>query len=275
MAGVVKVFVESNNGSLIERKAGQVQRVVLRQLQREEDLSISASPDVADNEQLAKVEMSFGGFPKSVERKTLDSDLLYFEFPFGPKEVTYGDHALQYQEIKRPGLKPLLRARAPKNRTLTLTAIIADRRTRGLGSCEDQLQKLKDMAEADFDLEFRHGFVTFPARLRITRLGITSRERTVNGEITKAQVTLSLKEVLPLNIDIVTLAAITEEPKKIAVVPGDEEEKEKEVPNAQEAQSGEDWLDPDHDPTTVDVQYYIQKRSDMNTADFALLQRYM
>ena len=68
---------------------------------------------------------------------------------------------------------------------------------------------------------------------------------------------------------------ITEEPKKIAVVPGDEEEKEKEVPNAQEAQSGEDWLDPDHDPTTVDVQYYIQNRSDMNTADFVLLQRYM
>ena len=91
MAGVVKVFVESDTGSLIERRAGQVQRVVLRQLQREEDLSISASPDVADNEQLAKVEMSFGGFPKSVERKTLDSDLLYFEFPFGPKEVTYGE----------------------------------------------------------------------------------------------------------------------------------------------------------------------------------------
>ena len=82
MAGVVKVFVESDTGSLIERRAGQVQRVVLRQLQREEDLSISASPDVADNEQLAKVEMSFGGFPKSVERKTLDSDLLYFEFHY-------------------------------------------------------------------------------------------------------------------------------------------------------------------------------------------------
>ena len=177
MAGVVKVFVESDTGSLIERRAGQVQRVVLRQLQREEDLSISASPDVADNEQLAKVERSFGGVPKAVERKTLDSDLLYFEFPFGPKEVQYGDHALNYQEIRRPGRKPLLRAVAPKNRTISMSAVIADRRTRGLGSCEQQLQTLKAMAEADLDLQFRHGYVTFPSRLRITSLGINSRER--------------------------------------------------------------------------------------------------
>ena len=47
MGGVVKVFVESNTGELVERRMAQVQRVVLRQLQSEQELSVSASPGTA------------------------------------------------------------------------------------------------------------------------------------------------------------------------------------------------------------------------------------
>ena len=260
MGGVVKVFVESNTGELVERRMAQVQRVVLRQLQSEQELSVSASPGTADNEQLAKVELSYGGFPNTIQRQTVDADLLHFEFPFGPKEVQYAEHALQYQEIKRPGMKPLLRARAPKNRTVSLSAIIADRSSRGLGSCENQLQKLKDMAETDLDLEFRHGYVTFPARLRITSMNISSKERALTGEITKATVRLTLKEILPLNIDIVSLAAILEEPKKIATIPSEEEETEPEAATAEEAAQFD----------STNMQFYTERRPDLNTADFAL-----
>ena len=82
MTGTVKVFVESTDGNLVDRRMAQVQRVVLKQLQREEELSVSASPGTADNEQLAKVELSYGGFPATIKRKTLDADLLFFEKAF-------------------------------------------------------------------------------------------------------------------------------------------------------------------------------------------------
>ena len=49
MTGTVKVFVESTDGNLVDRRMAQVQRVVLKQLQREEELSVSASPGTADN----------------------------------------------------------------------------------------------------------------------------------------------------------------------------------------------------------------------------------
>ncbi|HCE77152.1 MAG TPA: hypothetical protein DEP04_11045 [Dehalococcoidia bacterium] len=273
MTGTVKVFVESTDGNLVDRRMAQVQRVVLKQLQREEELSVSASPGTADNEQLAKVELSYGGFPNTIKRKTLDANLLFFEFPFGPKEVQYGDHALNYQEIRRPGRKPLLRAVAPKNRTISMSAVIADRRTRGMGSCEQQLQTLKDMAEADLDLQFRHGYVTFPSRLRITSLGINSRERNLQGEITKAQIDLSLKEILPLNVDIIHLASILEEPEKIAAIPTEEEEKEKSVPDGEQMSRGEDAFaeeDPYHG-----IEQYLEDRPTLNTADAALLRSFL
>lgn len=273
MTGTVKVFVESNDGNLVDRRMAQVQRVVLKQLQREEELNVSASPGTADNEQLAKVELSYGGFPATIKRKTLDADLLFFEFPFGPKEVQYADHALNYQEIRRPGRKPLLRAVAPKNRSIRMSAVIADRRTRGLGSCEEQLQILKDMAEADLDLQFRHGYVTFPARLRITSLGINSRERTLQGEITKAQVDLAFKEILPLNVDIINLTAILEEPEKIASLPTDEEEKEKRAPDAAEMGRGEDAF-AEEDPFSG-IPQYLEDRPNLNTADAALLRSFL
>ena len=45
-----------------------------------------------------------------------------FEFPYGPKEVTYSGSALEYREVQRPGRQALLTAVAPKNRTVALSA---------------------------------------------------------------------------------------------------------------------------------------------------------
>ena len=277
MSGVVKVYVESTDGSLVARNQARVERVTLRQLARDEEMTadtrttVGAAALSGGNEQLAKVQFSYGNFPNVIGRKTTDAGLLYFEFPFGPKEVQYSEHALKYQEIRRPGRKPLLRALAPKNRSVKLNAVIADRTTRGLGSCEDQLQKLKDMAEADLDIEFRHGYVTFPARLRITSMSISSSERTLQGEITKATVSLTFKEVVPLNLEIVHLAAILEEPEPLATIPDPDEEVEKKVPDGEQASRGAGAFE---DPTSGGpwtMGQYVASRPELDTADANLL----
>lgn len=132
-------------------------------------------------------------------------------------------------------MKPLLRATNPKNRTISMNAVVVDRTSHGFGSCEDQLQVLKDMSVADLDVEFVHGVVTFPARLRITGFTISSTDRNLQGEITKAKVSLNLKESIPLNVDMIWLKAVTEEPEPIANLNEEEEEESKEGTSGQEA----------------------------------------
>jgi len=280
MSGVIKVFVESSDGTLVPRSQARVERVTLRQLRRDDDMTantfttVGTAAAVGGNEQLAKVQFSYGNFPKTILRKTEESGLLTFEFPFGPKEVQYSDHALKYQEIRRPGRKPLLRAQAPMNRSIKLNAVIADRETHGLASCEDQLQKLKDMAEADMDIEFRHGYVTFPARLRITSFNISSQERTLQGAISRASIDLAFKEVVPLNLEIVHLKAILEEPKPIATIP-DEDEIEKRTPDGAMAARGADAFEDEESTGTWKMGQYLEDRPTLNTADANLLRSHL
>ena len=146
-----------------------------------------------------------------------------FIFPFGPKEVQYGEFALNYSEIQRPGRKPLLRSIAPKNRTVTMSAVIADPQTGGAGTVEDRLRLLQRIAEEDVDLIFQHGGVMLPYHVRMTRLSFSSVDRTLSGEITQAKAEISLQETIPLNIRLVHLAAVLEEP---TLSNTDEEEEE-------------------------------------------------
>ena len=135
-----------------------------------------------------------------------------FEFPFGPKQVTYKGSGLEYQEVQRPGLQPLLKATNPKNRSVALSAVITNRETGGLTTVESDLKMLKDMAREDKDIEFIHGGVRLGYFVRIVELTVTSRERTLQGDISRAVVDLSLQESRPLNVNVISLRAITAEP---------------------------------------------------------------
>lgn len=135
-----------------------------------------------------------------------------FIFPFGPKEVSYGEFALNYSEVQRPGKKPLLRAVAPKNRTVTMSAVIADPQTGGAGTVEERLRLLELLASEDVDLTFQHGGVVLPYHVRMVRLAFSSVQRTLSGEITQAKAEISLQESIPLRVRLVHLAAVLEEP---------------------------------------------------------------
>lgn len=147
--------------------------------------------------------------------------LKVFEFPYGPKEVTYEGSALDFQEIQRPGLKPILKSIAPKLRRIALSAALADRSSFGVDSIEDQIALLEDIAQDDLDLSFVHGGVHLGYLVRLTSMTITSLERTLNGEITRAMLDLNFQESSPLNIDVTSLSAITTEPTTPDEVSGD------------------------------------------------------
>ena len=143
-----------------------------------------------------------------------------FEFPFGPKEITYEGTSLDFQEIQRPGLKPILKSIAPKLKRIALSAVLADRPSFGVDSIEGQISILEEMAQDDLDLSFVHGGVHLGYLIRMTSMTVTSLERTLNGEITRAMVDLNFQESNSLNVSVVSLEAITAEPTTPDAVPG-------------------------------------------------------
>ncbi len=147
-------------------------------------------------------------------------------FPYGPVQVSYAAFALQYQSVARPGLKPLLEASGQKNRTLSFSALIIDKATRGMVPVEDTLAVLEEMAAEDLDCQFFHGSTGPSYFVRITKFSYDSVRRDLTGAITQARVTLQLTEKPQINTEVVQLRAITQEPDIIPVVTAEEEEEE-------------------------------------------------
>jgi len=189
------------SGDVITRM-GQVARVKLVQ---QPIGTVDARPAFTDRDGVLSLP------PISIDTAT-GAVLRTYEFPFGPKEVTYQGSALEYQEVQRPGLQPLLKSMNPKNRSVTLSAVITNRETGGLTSVEQDLKVLSLMAREDKDIEFIHGGVRLGFFVRIVELTVTSRERTLNGDISRAVVDISLQESKQLNVNVINLRAITAEP---------------------------------------------------------------
>jgi hypothetical protein len=134
---------------------------------------------------------------------------LEVEFPYGPVDVKYANIALNYSQIKRPGLTPLLVRTAPKLNTVTFTATIADKRTGGKDVIEDTLDILKEMAASDVDCEFIYGLSALPYRVRITKMDINSRYRNLEGQLTQANVSIQLTEAPEFDPLLGELTAVT------------------------------------------------------------------
>jgi len=200
-SGRIEVFVETSNNAIVLERVRAVGKVVLTQQRattQSQRVFTTANPEL--------------GIIRNLGWDTI-AGMRSFEFPFGPKEVTYNDFALEYSEITRPGKKPLMRSLNPKNRTITMNTVIADRSSGGMTSVEEQLNLLKQIAGEDYDLTFQHGGVMLPHRVRMTRLQISSVQRMLSGDITQARVDITLRESEPLNVKLVHLAAVLEEPE--------------------------------------------------------------
>ncbi len=132
-----------------------------------------------------------------------------FEFPFGPKNITYEGSALEYREVQRPGRVPLLEATNPKNRKVRMNAVLADRPSGGTASIADQIEALEALASEDRDLTFTHGGEQLGFHVRIVQLSINSKMRDLSGAITRATAAISLQEVNKVNATVSNIKAIS------------------------------------------------------------------
>ena len=199
---IVRFSVTQGLSDDVITRMGQVARVKLIQ---QPIGNVDARPAFTDRDGLLSLP------PISIDTAT-NTPLRTFEFPFGPKEVTYQGSALEYQEVQRPGLQPILKSMNPRNRSVSMSTLITNRETGGLTSVEQDLKVLSLMAREDKDIEFIHGGVRLGYFVRIVEMTVTSRERTPQGDISRAVVDLSLKESKQLNVNVISLRAITAEP---------------------------------------------------------------
>jgi len=191
-ATIVQFYVEKFNGDL-----------EIQEVHRDRAVKLSQIPYIAD------ADRKLFWMPVDEEKR----DALHFEFPYGPKDIKYGANALEYSEVMRPSRKPLLRSKFPKNRTVAFSCVIAHKDSHGFLPCEDQLNTLYAMAEADKDLTFTHGGIALPFHVRMTGLSVTARRRNKTGLITQAKVQINLKESITINQEVVFMTAVPHEPK--------------------------------------------------------------
>ena len=227
MAGTAKFYISltdgESRGSLVAQRLAQAKRLTLRQMPKHGSES-QKSPEYRND----AIGLFIPGFEFDPESEVI---LKTFEFPYGPKNMTYDGSALQYTEIQRPSKKPLLRSVAPQNRKISLSAVLADRPSRGKQSIESEIASLEEIAGEDQDLLMQYGGVIVPYRLRISALSITSLDKSLNGETIRARASLSFIETYPLNTEMVHLKAVLFEPEIPAEI-ADEEESEYEVADA-------------------------------------------
>ena len=126
MSGTARFYISLTDtvdaGSLVAQRLAQAQRLTLRQMPKGE--VAGTSPEYFND--------ALGIYLPAFEfDKESEVILKTFEFPYGPKNMTYEGSALSYSEIQRPSKKPLLRSVAPQNRKIALGAILADRNSPG------------------------------------------------------------------------------------------------------------------------------------------------
>ena len=133
---------------------------------------------------------------------------LTFNFPFAPKEVSYGSIANTYAQINRPGAFPIIDRTAPQLMTASMQFRVADVESRGSFPIEKELDKLRGMALLPGRLLVggMDSFLSKPsfptvrwaganwAWWRMTDLSIDIVQRTLANKARQANVSLTLTE---------------------------------------------------------------------------------
>ncbi len=136
-------------------------------------------------------------------------------FPYGPQGVQYSDMGINYETTERPGLKPLLTAASRKLRTVSVVAVLAEASDGGKSSIEDRLAILEAIASENEDCSFTYGVTTLPFRARVSEFSYTAVQRDLDGNITQAQINITLQEKVVFSQSVVALKAITYDPPPV------------------------------------------------------------
>jgi len=132
------------------------------------------------------------------------------EFPYGPQNLEFDEYAGVTKKIPRPGKAPLLVFENPSLRTITFSAMIADKVT---GGCDpfpviEILDKIELIAANSIPCKFVYGVSAVPYTVTITKMSFTTVRRDLDGNPTQVSVDLQLTETPLYDQKIVELAAV-------------------------------------------------------------------
>ena len=141
------------------------------------------------------------------------------EFPYGPQNLKFDQYAGVTKRIPRPGKAPLLVFENPNLRTITFSAMIADKVT---GGCDPFpvlgiLDKIELIAANSIPCKFVYGVSAVPYTVTITKLSFTTNRRDLDGNPTQVSVDLQLTETPLYDQRIVELEAITFTPDPVVI----------------------------------------------------------
>ena len=150
------------------------------------------------------------------------------EFPYGPQNLQFDEYAGVTKKIPRPGKAPLLVFENPSLKTITFSAMIADKVT---GGCDpfpviEILDKIELIAANSIPCKFVYGVSAVPYTVTITKMSFTTIRRDLDGNPTQVSVDLQLTETPLYDQRIVELEAITftpDAPTPIGSAPPPEE----------------------------------------------------
>jgi len=151
------------------------------------------------------------------------------DFPYGPQNLKFDEYAGNHQQVPRPKRAPLLVYEHPKLRTVTFSAMIADKASGGCapGGVEIILDNLATIARNGVPCRFMYGISALPFVVALTKFSFTVDRRNMSGVPTQVSVDLQLTEKLLIQQIVTELAAIVETPttpESVTAAPPPEDE---------------------------------------------------
>ena len=145
---------------------------------------------------------------KLQSRNKVDNVVLTVDFPFGPQNIQHDTLGSQLSEVARPGKKPLLIRENALLRTVTFTALIADKESGGALSVVDTLDVLETLAVSAIPCKFVYGLTTLTYTVVITKFTYMIKRRNQEGAPVQVEVNLQLTEYIDVEQEIQELVAV-------------------------------------------------------------------
>ena len=151
---------------------------------------------------------------------------LEITFPFGPRDMQFGNNAATMDQIQRPGKKPLLEKRNEPLRTVTFNAVIASTANPAGGKLElvsgttpvdDALQTIERMAASGATCKFNYGTVQLGYFCVLTKFDFTVKYRDSNGHPVRVDANFQLTEKPTFSQELTNLPVIPVDPPEVPI----------------------------------------------------------
>jgi hypothetical protein len=119
-----------------------------------------------------------------------------FTFPYAPHDINVSGMGDNYENLTRPGKKPLVFKSSANVQKVDITALVVNKTKPGVYSCEQQLEVLRGCARIPQDfILVGVGSLLRTARFRFADLSVKAVRHNPSQEITMAEASISLTEV--------------------------------------------------------------------------------